>query len=175
MQGPTGYYRRIKGFVVDDLWRADVRDLGRARRQGYRLARLLFVLVREFANGQLNLRAMSLVYTTLLSMVPLLAVSFSVLKAFRVQNQTEPLLLNLVAPLGEMGNQLVMNVRGFVENLKLAALGSVGLALLLYAVLSLVQKIEHAPNYVWPAKSSRTLSRRFSDSLSVILEGPVLG
>ncbi|MDY0068626.1 MAG: YihY/virulence factor BrkB family protein [Porticoccaceae bacterium] len=174
MQGPTGYYRKIKGFVVDDLWRADVRDLGRARRQGYRLARLLFVLVREFANGQLNLRAMSLVYTTLLSMVPLLAVSFSVLKAFGVHNQIEPLLLNLVEPLGEKGNELVMNVLGFVENMKVGVLGSVGLALLLYTVISLVQKIENAFNYVWRAKSSRTLSRRFSDYLSVILVGPVL-
>ena len=174
MQGPTGYYRKFKGFVADDLWRTDIHNLGAARRQAYRLTRLLFVLVRELANGQLNLRAMSLVYTTLLSMVPLLAVSFSVLKAFGVHNQIEPLLLNLVEPLGDKGHELVMNVLGFVENMKVGVLGSVGLALLLYTVISLIQKIENAFNQVWHAKSSRTLSRRFSDYLSVILVGPVL-
>jgi membrane protein len=56
----------------------------------------MVVIVRQFVAGELNLRAMSLVYTTLLSIVPLLAVSFSVLKGFGVHNQIEPLLLNFL-------------------------------------------------------------------------------
>ena len=156
------------------MWRTDVESLGWPQRYAYKLTRLLFVLVREFASGQLNLRAMSLVYTTLLSMVPLLAVSFSVLKAFGVHNQIEPLLLGLVEPLGEKGNEVVSNILGFVENMKVGVLGSVGLALLLYTVISLIQKVEVSFNYVWHTKSSRSLSRRFSDYLSVIMVGPVL-
>jgi len=174
MQSPAGFYHQLKSFLLDELWRTDPRELGTLRHYGYRLLRLLFVMVREFANGQLNLRAMSLVYTSLLSLVPLLAVSFSVLKAFGVHNQVEPLLLNLVAPLGEQGNELVLNILGFVENMKVGVLGSVGLALLLYTVVSLIQKVESAFNYVWHAKSTRSLSRRFSDYLSVIMVGPVL-
>jgi membrane protein len=167
-------YQQFKTFLLDELWRTDLKELGSLRHYGYRLLRLLFVMVRELASGQLNLRAMSLVYTTLLSLVPLLAVSFSVLKAFGVHNQVEPLLLNLVAPLGEQGNELVMNILGFVENMKVGVLGSLGLALLLYTVVSLIQKVESAFNYVWHAKSTRSLSRRFSDYLSVIMVGPVL-
>ena len=174
MQSPVGYYSQIKRFLLDELWRTDVESLSWLQRQAYKSVRVLFVLMREFANGQLNLRAMSLVYTTLLSMVPLLAVSFSVLKAFGVHNQIEPLLLNLVEPLGEKGNEIVVNILGFVENMKVGVLGAVGLALLLYTVISLIQKIEGAFNYVWHTKSSRTLSRRFSDYLSVIMVGPVL-
>lgn len=174
MRSPGGYYIQIRNFLLEELWRHDVDSLGWLQRFSYKTLRLLFVLVREFANGQLNLRAMSLVYTTLLSMVPLLAVSFSVLKAFGVHNQIEPLLLNLVEPLGEKGNEIVVNVLGFVENMKVGVLGSVGLALLLYTVISLIQKIEGSFNYVWHAKSSRSLSRRFSDYLSVIMVGPVL-
>ena len=63
---------------------------------------MVLVLARDLAFGQLTLRAMGLVYTTLLSLVPLLALSFSVLKAFGVYNQVEPVLLNFLAPLGEM-------------------------------------------------------------------------
>ncbi|MFO7594126.1 MAG: YihY/virulence factor BrkB family protein [Pseudomonadota bacterium] len=174
MQSPAAFYRRIKSFLLNELWRTDVESLGRLQRQFYKSARFMIVLMREFANGQLNLRAMSLVYTTLLSMVPLLAVSFSVLKAFGVHNQIEPLLLNLVEPLGAKGNEIVVNILGFVENMKVGVLGSVGLALLLYTVISLIQKIEGAFNYVWHTESSRTLSRRFSDYLSVIMVGPVL-
>lgn len=174
MQGPHDFYIQAKQFLLNELWRADVESLHWPRRYSYKVLRLLFVLVREFANGQLNLRAMSLVYTTLLSMVPLLAVSFSVLKAFGVHNQVEPLLLNLVQPLGEKGNEVVVNVLGFVENMKVGVLGSVGLALLIYTVISLLQKVEGSFNYVWHAKSTRSLTRRFSDYLSVILIGPVL-
>ncbi len=174
MQSPHHLYLKAKEFLLNELWRADVDSLAWLQKHSYKVLRLLFVLIREFANGQLNLRAMSLVYTTLLSMVPLLAVSFSVLKAFGVHNQIEPLLMNLVQPLGEKGNDVVITVLGFVENMKVGVLGSVGLALLLYTVVSLLQKVEGSFNYVWHAKSTRSLSRRFSDYLSVIMIGPVL-
>ncbi len=167
-------YLRLEDFLFGELWRTDVGALSGVRTLFYRTVRLLFVLTRELASGQLNLRAMSLVYTTLLSLVPLLAVSFSVLKAFGVHNQVEPLLLNLVAPLGEKGDELVMTILSFVENMKVGVLGSVGLALLLYTVISLIQKIEMTFNYVWRTKASRSMSRRFSDYLSVIMVGPVL-
>jgi membrane protein len=117
---------------------------------------------------------MSLVYTTLLSLVPLLAVSFSVLKAFGVHNQIEPLLYNLVAPLGEQGHEIVANILGFVDNMRVGVLGAVGLGLLIYTVISLIQKIEQTFNYVWQSKGSRSFARRFSDYLSVIMVGPVL-
>ncbi|HAN29465.1 MAG TPA: ribonuclease BN, partial [Haliea salexigens] len=174
MQGPTGIYGSIRGFLLNELWRVDLEQLSSVQRWAYKSIRFLFVLVREISQGQLTLRAMSLVYTTLLSMVPLLAVSFSVLKAFGVHNQIEPLLYNLVAPLGDQGHEIVLNLLDFVENMKVGVLGSVGLALLLYTVVSLIQKVEVSFNYVWRAKSSRPLSRRFSDYLSVIMVGPVL-
>ncbi|MFA5632335.1 MAG: YihY/virulence factor BrkB family protein [Porticoccaceae bacterium] len=174
MQSPVNYYSKARQFLTEDLWRVDKEPQAPLKRMLWRSMKLLFVLVREFSNGQLNLRAMSLVYTTLLSMVPLIAVSFSVLKAFDVHNQIEPLLYNLVEPLGDKGGEIVTTILTFVENMKVGVLGSVGLAFLLYTVISLIQKIENAFNYVWQAKSERSLSRRFSDYLSVIMVGPVL-
>ncbi len=174
MQSPVGVYGRVRGFLLNELWRPDLGQLAWPQQLAYKTIRFLFVLIREISQGQLTLRAMSLVYTSLLSMVPLLAVSFSVLKAFGVHNQIEPLLYNLVEPLGEQGNEVVFNVLGFVENMKVGVLGSVGMALLLYTVVSLIQKIEVSFNYVWHAKAARPLSRRFSDYLSVIMVGPVL-
>jgi membrane protein len=56
------------------------------------IARLVYGLVRDFMTGELTLRAMSLVYTTLLSIVPLIAFSFSVLKGFGFHRELEPLL-----------------------------------------------------------------------------------
>ena len=59
--------------------------------------RYLYAMLRDFFSGQLTMRAMSLVYTTLLSIVPLLAFSFAILKGFGVFNQLEPYLNNLLA------------------------------------------------------------------------------
>ena len=156
------------------LWRDDLRKLRFWRRASIVVVRLLVVLTRQLIRGQLNLRAMSLVYTTLLSIVPLLAVSFSVLKGFGVHNQVEPLLLNFLAPLGPKGEELTNSIIGFVENVRVGVLGSLGLLFLLYTVVSLIQKVESSFNYVWQVERLRGLAQRFSNYLSVILIGPVL-
>ena len=138
------------------------------------MVRVLRTVIGEACAGQLSLRAMGLVYTTLLSLVPLLAVSFSVLKAFGVHNQLEGALLNLLAPLGEQGLLITEQIVSFVENMKVGALGSLGLALLMYTVISLMQKIESAVNHTWRIRRTRGLVDRFSRYLSVVLVGPVL-
>jgi membrane protein len=129
---------------------------------------------RDLMGGMITLHAMSLVYTTLLSMVPLLAVSISVLKGFGVHDQLEPALANFLAPIGEKSAEITGRIIGFVENMKIGVLGALGLVLLIYTAVSLIQKIESAFNHTWRLKSSRSLMQRFSDYLSVIMVGPVL-
>lgn len=152
----------------------DLRSLPRWKRPLIGALRMGWGIGRELAEGQLTLRAMSLVYTTLLSMVPLLALSFSVLKAFGAHNQLEPLLLNLLEPLGPHGVEVAENVIGFVDNMRVGVLGFIGLIFLIYTVIALVQKIESAFNYTWRIHGTRGLAQRFSNYLSVILVGPVL-
>ena len=145
------------------------------RQQGVlRLIRTLLILGRDLAMGQLTLRAMSLVYTTLLSIVPLLALSFSVLKAFGVHNQIQPMLLKLLEPLGDQGTQVAQLIAEFIQNMNVGVLGAVGLALLLYTSISLVQKIEESLNYIWHIPQPRRLGERFSRYLSVLIVGPIL-
>ncbi len=138
------------------------------------LVRFGHAIVRSVASEQLTLRAMSLVYTTLLSLVPLLAISFSVLKGFGVHNQIEPLLLGVLEPLGDKGIEITNEIIGFVENIKVGVLGFVGFALLFYTVVSLMQKIERAFNHTWHILHERSLGQQFRDYLSVIIIGPAL-
>jgi len=161
---------RIKSYMWDD----DLSDMDRPRRILVFVLRVAHMLLRELIGGQLNLRAMSLVYTTLLSIVPLLAVSFSVLKGFGVHNQIEPLLYNFLEPLGPQGAEITEKIIYFVENVKVGVLGSIGFGMLIYTVVALVQKIEAAFNFVWQIDHLRPLSQRISNYLSVILLGPAL-
>jgi membrane protein len=159
---------------ASQLWSDDLREVSNVRRWIIIPVRLLVVLTRQLVKGQLNLRAMSLVYTTLLSIVPLLAVSFSVLKGFGVHNQIEPLLMNFLQPLGPKGEELSENIIGFVENVRVGVLGSLGLLFLFYTVVSLIQKVESSFNYVWQVERLRGFAQRFSSYMSVVLIGPVL-
>ena len=151
-------------------------DTARSRWQALALrwVRTVLILMRDLAFGQLTLRAMSLVYTTLLSIVPLLALSFSVLKAFGVYSQIEPLLLRLLTPLGDKGVEVANQIAAFIENMNVGVLGALGLTLLLYTAISLMQKIEESLNYVWHISRPRSLGERFSRYLSVLMVGPIL-
>ncbi|NKB58608.1 MAG: YihY family inner membrane protein [Alphaproteobacteria bacterium] len=156
------------------IWEVDIRTLPRWQAILLGVVRIGHAVIRSVIGEQLTLRAMSLVYTTLLSLVPLLAISFSVLKGFGVHNQIEPLLLGVLEPLGDKGVEITTEIIGFVENIKVGVLGFVGFALLFYTVVSLMQKIERAFNHTWHISRERSLGQQFRDYLSVIIIGPAL-
>jgi membrane protein len=167
-------FSELPGRIERFIWGTGDHTRRPWQRGVMRVVRTVLVLGRDLALGQLTLRAMSLVYTTLLSIVPLLALSFSVLKAFGVYNQIQPLLANLLEPLGEKGAEVARRISEFIENMNVGVLGALGLTLLLYTVISLMQKIEESLNYIWHIPRPRRLGERFSRYLSVLMVGPIL-
>ncbi|HXF16132.1 MAG TPA: YihY/virulence factor BrkB family protein [Burkholderiales bacterium] len=165
---------RLLQWTETRIWRAPGASQSRAQAWLTHALRLTIVLARDLALGQLTLRAMGLVYTTLLSIVPLLAISFSVLKAFGVSNQIRPVLLGFLQPLGDKGVEITMRITEFIDNINGGVLGSVGLALLLYTSVSLAQKIEEAFNFIWHVSRPRSIGERFSRYVSALLVGPLL-
>jgi len=135
--------------------------------------RLVIAVTRDLREGYLSLRATSLVYTTLLSLAPLLAICFSVLKGIGAHNQIEPFLLQLLEPLGEQGRDIAERIVSFVDNIQVGVLGAVGVALLVYSVVALMHKIESAFNDIWHVAATRRFAQRFRDYLSVLLIGPL--
>ncbi|HKY00468.1 MAG TPA: YihY/virulence factor BrkB family protein [Steroidobacteraceae bacterium] len=132
-----------------------------------------FALVRDLLTGELNLRAMGLVYTTLLSLVPLAAFAFAVLKGLGVHRDLEPLIYEFLRPIGERATELTAQFMNFVDNVRGDVLGSVGLAFLLYTVISTIQKLEEAFNFAWHVERPRSIMRRVSEYLSLMVVGPV--
>ncbi len=130
-------------------------------------------LLRDWLRGELNMRAMSLVYTTLLSLVPLLAFSFSILKGLGARNDLQALVFEFFRPMGAAADQLTLRVMQFVENVRGGVLGSVGLAFLIYTVVTTVQKVEESFNFVWRVDQPRSLARRLSEYISVMIIGPL--
>ena len=165
---------KLLARLHDRVWQVRLDDLPPSRARLLSAVRLILALLRDLAFGQLTLRAMSLVYTTLLSLVPVLALGFSVLKAFGVHNELKPALHHFLAPLGSRGDEITQHVIVFIDNINGGVLGTVGLVLLLYTALSLVHKVEQAFNYIWHVTHPRTLGQRLGSYLSVLTIGPIL-
>jgi len=133
--------------------------------------RNLYAVLRDILSGQLNLRAMSLVYTTLLSIVPLIAVSFSALKAFGVHQEIEPHLYRFLEPLGPKGIEITDYIMNLVNNVNSNVLGGIGFIFFIYTAISMVQKVEDSFNYVWYVSKSRSFATRLAEYSSVLIVG----
>lgn len=135
--------------------------------------RNLYAVLRDIFSGQLTLRAMSLVYTTLLSVVPLVAFSFAVLKGLGAHKSLQTRLYTVLEPLGDKGAEITDNLMTLVNNVNGNVLGGVGLAFFIYTAISMVQKVEEAFNYVWYVTKPRSFAKRFTEYMFVLLIGPV--
>ncbi|MDD9899710.1 MAG: YihY/virulence factor BrkB family protein [Alphaproteobacteria bacterium] len=156
------------------LWRDNLRTKPLYLRLPLSFLRLVAAVLRDLQEGGLRLRATSLVYTTLLALAPLLALCFSVLKGLGIHNQIEPVLQNLLLPLGDKGAEITERVVGFVANVQVGLLGAVGFAFLIYSVITLMNEIEKAFNDIWRVRGARSFGLRVRDHLSILLIGPLL-
>jgi membrane protein len=139
-----------------------------------RVVRYPAALIRDWLHGEISTRAMSLAYTTLLSIVPLMVFSFAILKGLGARGDLKFILDQFFAPLGAGSAQLTDSVMQFVQNMRGDLLGTIGLAFLVYTVITTIQKVETSFNFLWHVDRPRSLTRRFTEYLSVMVLGPIL-
>jgi membrane protein len=139
-----------------------------------RFLRYPIAVGRDWLGGEISVRAMSLAYTTLLSLVPLMVFSFSILKGLGAPGNLRYFLHQFFRPLGQAANELTETVMQFVTNMRGDVLGSIGLGFLVYTVVTTIQKVEASFNFVWRVQRPRSFARRFTEYLSVMIVGPIL-
>ncbi len=162
---------KVREFLTRKLWRFDPRELSAVGRFLLRLGQVGSLVIRDFFKDRCMLQASALTYTTLLSIVPLLALMFAVLKGFGVQDFIEPLVIKHLVVGSE---SVVEQLMTYIDNTNFGRLGAVGLVLLLVTVLTLLINIETSFNHIWGVQKNRSLLRCFTDYLSVVLIGPLL-
>jgi len=138
-----------------------------------RMLRVWFIVsscVQSFIANDEFLWASALTYTTALSIVPILALAFSVLKGFGYSNQLQPLIQQYLA-LGSA--ETSKELMSFINNVNAAALGSAGGAFLLATVITTLGTVERAFNTIFRVPESRSYVRKFTDYISVLLTVPL--
>ncbi|MFK7862728.1 MAG: YihY/virulence factor BrkB family protein [Pseudohongiellaceae bacterium] len=161
-------------LVKDFLWQADVDKLPLWERTLVRSSQIAVAVVRDLLQGQLSLRAMSLVFTTLIGFFPLLALTFAILKSLGVHNAMEPTLLTLLEPLGERSTEVTSQILGYVDAMQVELIGITSVGLLIFIVLDMMRKIELSFNYIWTVKQGRSWSSRVSEYLFAVIVSPLL-
>jgi len=139
-----------------------------------RLLRYPYAILRDLSRGQINLYAMGLVYATLLSLIPLLAFAFAILKAFGAHRELEPLILEFFKPVGDHAPELTQRVMQFADNVSTGVVGSLGLALLLWTLLGTIKKVEDGFNFLWRVEHARSFARRVTEYIALLIVGPVV-
>src|SRR5882757_8041404 len=140
-----------------------------------RILRYPYAVARDLAHGDINLRAMGLVYTTLLSIVPLIAFAFAVLKGFGAHRDLEPVVYEFYKPMGEIGaGEITKRVMDFADRVSTGIVGSVGFALLVWTLLGTIKKVEDSFNFLWRVEQPRSFARRVAEYMSLLIIGPLL-
>jgi membrane protein len=140
-----------------------------------RVLRYPYAVVRDLMRGEINLRAMGLVYTTLLSLIPLLAFSFAILKLFGGHRDLEPIIYEFFRPVGGAAAQeLTTRVTQFANRVSSGVVGSLGLALLAWTLVGTIKKVEDSFNFLWHVDQPRSFARRLAEYTTLLIAGPVL-
>ncbi|MCB2181518.1 MAG: YihY/virulence factor BrkB family protein [Desulfobulbaceae bacterium] len=154
------------------VWSQNDRNIPVWKRPLLQLVRIFFIVSRAPFNKKILTQASALSFTFILSLIPVLAMIFSIAKGFGIQDRVQPLLLQKAVG-GEIASDLIPKIIEYVNNTNVAALGSIGLVFIIYTTISMLGQIEGSFNQIWFIDKPRTLVRKASDYLSIMVIGPI--
>ena len=161
-------------FLKQDIWRIRAREAKGFRGKCIRLLRIFLLSFSQFSSDLCSLRASALTFFSLLSIVPVLAMSFGIAKGFGMDKLLREKLIENMQGQQEIFNRIINFAETMLENTKGGLVAGVGVALLLWSVIQVLGNIESSFNDIWGIKKQRTLGRKFTDYLSLMLIAPVL-
>jgi len=169
MESP-GIIDRARKFVEEDIWAWEPQPKSWTA-WAVRPLQLGILLGEGFLRDQLLLRASALTYVTLLALIPLLAIAFSIVGAIGVSDDLIGIVVGQIAAVSPKAEAKIIET---VSNVKLGQLGTIGAATLLVTTILAIGNVEQALNQVWGVREQRSYVRRFTDYLAVLVTAPLL-
>lgn len=162
----------VRRHFSESIWIRNAQDTPFYVRIWRGACRLLYLIGFGFVKDQCIIRAAALTFTTILSIVPFLAVAFSISKGFGLQNTEfiRTLVLKLTTGRVEIADKIIE----YIDRTNVQALGWVGVAMLLFTVFSMIGTIEKAFNTIWNVSKGRSPWRKVTDFFPVIVICPIV-
>lgn len=161
-------------FMTYDIWRITESEVGKKRRIFYSILKIIMVTIRRFHADRIVDRASALTYSTILSIVPILAIVFAIGKGFGFSSIIETQLRSTFGGQEETINTLLNFANSYLSHTKSGVFVGIGVFLLLWTVINLITNIELNFNSIWQIKKLRSFYRRFTDYFSLLLLLPLL-
>ncbi|MBR5803131.1 MAG: YihY/virulence factor BrkB family protein [Bacteroidaceae bacterium] len=164
----------ISSFLSEDIWRVTKEDVNPLTYRLCNILKVLILTIQRFLRDRIVQRASALTYSTLLSIVPILAILFAIARGFGFAN-----LMEMQIRQGFEGHSLVVEtllgwIDSYLEHAQSGVFIGVGLVMLLWTVLTLTDNIERNFNQIWQVKKPRSVFRKFTDYFSIFLLLPIL-
>ena len=167
--------RQLVHFFTRSLWRVTESDVSRGRYTSYNLMKIIIQTVKCFIKDRVWIRAAALSYTTLFSIIPIMALVFSIAKGFGFSNLLERFLRSSMVESGSIDT-----VIGFIDNYRMWTQGGsgvfigVGIIMLLWAIINLADGIESNMNAIWEIKKPRSYFRKLTDYMAIFIVFPIV-
>ena len=139
-----------------------------------RQLRVISLAITGFNKDRCFLRASSLTFYTLLSIVPVVAILFGISKGFGFEKILENELLEQFQGHQEVVEKVIEFAQSLLQTTKGGLIAGIGLVILFWSVIKVLSHIEASLNEIWEVKQHRSWSRKFSDYTAVMLISPLL-
>ena len=173
MKKRIAFYLNLKRFYERGLWLDVPQDASWGRRLLTAVMRRLVLTVRAFVSERMTYRAAALTYSTLFSIVPLLAIIFAIARGFGLDAFIEERIRENFAAQPEMTDMVMGFVRSYLEHTQGGVFLGVGILLLLWTLTSLTNSIETTFNQIWQVKRERSTFRKITDYTAVFFLLPI--
>jgi membrane protein len=167
-------FEKVAGFVRTGVWRIRIDEVTGARRTLIRSLRVFLIAFEKFFQDRCILRASSLTFFSVLSIVPVLAMAFAIAKGFGLQSRLERLMVEQLAGQEEVVTRLIGFSRNLLQDTSGGIIAGVGAAFLFWVVISILGSAEESFNHIWKVEKARTFGRKLTDYLALILITPLL-
>jgi membrane protein len=163
------HFKRINHLI----WNTPFSEISKGKTFLFKQLRIVMIAARGFSQDKVQLRASALTYYSLLSVIPLAAIAFAIAKGFGLDQNLRELISKEFASHQEVLNWLLQTANTALEDTRGGYLAGVGMVILFWSVMSLLQHIENSFNHIWQIRSSRPWYRKFTDYLTIMLIAPI--
>ncbi|MBI1932514.1 MAG: YihY/virulence factor BrkB family protein [Ignavibacteriales bacterium] len=160
-------------FFTEDIWRIRLSELKGKKAFFIKHQRIIILSIRNFRDDNCVLKSSGLTFYSMLSVVPVVAILFGIFKGFGLQENLEKILMENFKEYEAVMVKIVSYSNMLLENTKGGIIAGVGIILLLWTVIKLLNNIEYSLNDIWKFKTSRSVVRQFSDFLAIIFLAPL--
>ena len=161
-------------FLTYDIWRITEDEVTKTTFSLYNIIKTIYLCINRFTKDRLVNKASALTYSTLLAIVPILAIVFAIARGFGFDNLMESQIVQGFGGPSETTEVIFQFVNSYLSQTKNGIFIGVGLIMLLWTVLNLINNMEITFNRIWQVKKARSMYRKITDYFSMLLLIPLL-